>query len=190
MTPTNLPALREAVATIAARRQSGSSSFPREGGVVIYSTDLLGEKAVSDLVGAAPALLDELASLRDNDVRGRCIIEAAIQSPSIAHYMSHWEGRCLKAEADLDRLATDYTDLGELLFGEAEYEYGDVRGRVVSLLDEVAAAKAELAAVLAEREAFDQRWEQLHMFIVNLPSSQYTVDAVAYYMRQLEREVL
>ena len=59
-----------------------------------------------------------------------------------------------------------------------------------ALLDEVAAAKAELAAVLAEREAFDQRWEQLHMFIVNLPSSQYTVDAVAYYMRQLEREVL
>jgi len=59
-----------------------------------------------------------------------------------------------------------------------------------ALLDEVAAARAELAAVLAEREALDQRWEQLHMFIVNLPSSQYTVDAVAYYMRQLEREVL
>ena len=59
-----------------------------------------------------------------------------------------------------------------------------------ALLDEVEAARAELAAVLAEREALDQRWEQLHMFIVNLPSSQYTVDAVAYYMRQLEREVL
>ena len=144
MTPTNLPALREAVATIAARRQSGSSSFPREGGVVIYSTDLLGERAVSALVNAAPALLDELASLRDNDVRGTCIIEAAIRSPSIAHYMSHWEGRCLKAEADLDRLATDYTDLGELLFGEAEYEHGDVRPRVVSILDDLAAARAVL----------------------------------------------
>jgi len=141
---TSLPALREAVATIAARRQSGSSSFPREGGVVIYSTDLLGERAVSALVNAAPALLDELASLRDNDVRGTCIIEAAIRSPSIAHYMSHWEGRCLKAEADLDRLATDYTDLGELLFGEAEYEHGDVRSRVVSILDDLAAARAVL----------------------------------------------
>ena len=152
---TNLPALREAVATIAARRQSGSSSFPREGGVVIYSTDLLGEKAVSDLVGAAPALLDELASLRDNDVRGRCIIEAAIQSPSIAHYMSHWEGRCLKAEADLDRLATDYTDLGELLFGEAEYEHDDVRGRVVSLLDELEALKARTCATCRHQGAWE-----------------------------------
>ena len=70
MTPTNLPALREAVATIAARRQSGSSSFPREGGVVIYSTDLLGEKAVSDLVGAAPALLDELEAEREKHDEG------------------------------------------------------------------------------------------------------------------------
>ena len=169
----DLPLLREAVATIAARRQSGSSSFPREGGVVIYSTDLLGERAVSALVNAAPALLDELASLRDNDVRGTCIIEAAIRSPSIAHYMSHWEGRCLKAEADLDRLATDYTDLGELLFGEAEYEHGDVRGRVVSLLDELEAErekhdegayddmKAAKDKAEADLAALKARWDTL-----------------------------
>ena len=68
----SLPALREAVATIAARRQSGSSSFPREGGVVIYSTDLLGEKAVSDLVGAAPALLDELERVRKEPCACAC----------------------------------------------------------------------------------------------------------------------
>ena len=128
MTPTNLPALREAVAKYEAWKQNDDAGF----------------NELIDLCDALPTLLDELETLRDNDVRGMCIIEAAIRSPSIAHYMSHWEGRCLKAEADLDRLATDYTDLGELLFGEAEYEHGDVRPRVVSILDDLAAARAVL----------------------------------------------
>ena len=55
----------------------------------------------SAALNALPALLDEVEARRDNDVRGMCIIEAAIRSPSIAHYMSHWEGRCLKAETAL-----------------------------------------------------------------------------------------
>jgi len=184
----DLPLLREAVATIAARRQSGSSSFPREGGVVIYSTDLLGERAVSALVNAAPALLDELASLRDNDVRGTCIIEAAIRSPSIAHYMSHWEGRCLKAEADLDRLATDYTDLGELLFGEAEYEHGDVRPRVVSILDDLAAARAMTRHWKNRYALLESKWDAARAVLdsAQWPSSEangrllLNVDAAAW----------
>ena len=83
-------------------------------------------------------------------------------------------------------------DATGLMVADTADAYGIValRNAAPALLDEVEAARAGLAAVLAEREAFDQRWEQLHMFIVNLPSSQYTVDAVAYYMRQLEREVL
>jgi hypothetical protein len=52
--------------------------------------------------------------------------------------------QCVELQADLDQLATDYTDLGALLFGEAEYEHGDVRGRVVSLLDELETLKNEL----------------------------------------------
>jgi len=142
MTPTNLPLLREAVATIAARRQSGSSSFPREGGVVIYSTDLLGERAVSALVNAAPALLDEVERVRKEPCACAChSVGGHTDEPTMGMALMDMTRRCLKAEADLDKLATDYTDLGELLFGEAEYEHGDVRGRVVSLLDELEAER-------------------------------------------------
>jgi hypothetical protein len=135
----NIPALREAVAKYEAWKQNDDAGF----------------NELIDLCDALPTLLDELETLRDNDVRGMCIIEAAIRSPSIAHYMSHWEGRCLKAEADLDRLATDYTDLGELLFGEAEYEHGDVRPRVVSILDELEALKARTCATCRHQGAWE-----------------------------------
>ena len=42
--------------------------------------------------------------LRQNDVRGMNIVEAAVRSAPISDYINHWEGRCLKAESALAAL--------------------------------------------------------------------------------------
>ena len=126
MTDLSLPALREAVAKMtpgpwldngteatdedcqevileAPPRYDGEDfDVPVDGDMDRRKADIAGIVALRN---AASALLDELEAtrreLRDNDVRGMCIIEAAVRSPSISDYMNHWEGRCLKAEADL-----------------------------------------------------------------------------------------
>ena len=89
-------------------------------------------------LSALPALLDEVEAARAEATDLQEAIDINVGT------MKLLRDRADKAEADLDKLAADYTDLGELLFGEAEYEHGDVRGRVVSLLDELEAARAEL----------------------------------------------
>jgi len=91
------------------------------------------------------ALLDEVERLRKEPCACAChSVGGHTDEPPTGMALMDMTRRCLKAEADLDRLATDYTDLGELLFGEAEYEHGDVRPRVVSILDDLAAARAVL----------------------------------------------
>jgi hypothetical protein len=130
----NLPALREAVAKMTEWpwldngteatdedcQETIIETSPRYTGVdfeIPVAGDMDRRKAdiagIVALRNAAPALLDELEACRDNDVRGMCIIEAAIRSPSIAHYMSHWEGRCLKAEAEVDAKRIETTRLRE-----------------------------------------------------------------------------
>jgi hypothetical protein len=56
---------------------------------------------------------DLAAAVRDlqqNDVRGMNVIEAAVRSAPISDYIDHWEGRCLKAEAELDALKEKVCD--------------------------------------------------------------------------------
>jgi len=48
---------------------------------------------------------------------------------------------------ELEAARANYSDIAELLFGEAEYEHDDVRLRVVAILDELEAARAENAAL-------------------------------------------
>ena len=48
---------------------------------------------------------------------------------------------------ELEAARANYSDIAELLFGEAEYGHDDVRLRVVAILDELEAARAENAAL-------------------------------------------
>ena len=46
---------------------------------------------------------------------------------------------------ELEAARANYSDIAELLFGEAEYGHDDVRLRVVAILDELEAARADIA---------------------------------------------
>jgi hypothetical protein len=54
---------------------------------------------------------------------------------------------------ELEAARANYSDIAELLFGEAEYEHDDVRLRVVAILDELEALKARTCATC--RHAFE-----------------------------------
>ena len=52
---------------------------------------------------------------------------------------------------ELEAARANYSDIAELLFGEAEYEHDDVRLRVVAILDELEALKARTCATCRRR---------------------------------------
>lgn len=60
--------------------------------------------AAEDALARARA---EVEQLKRYDVRGMCVVEAATLSRSIADYVEHWEGRTLKAEAEVERLKAE-----------------------------------------------------------------------------------
>lgn len=61
---------------------------------------------IADLLAAIRTLREERDGLRhDNDMLTRGgIIEVAVRNPSVADYMTHWEGRAETAEAALAEL--------------------------------------------------------------------------------------
>ena len=57
---------------------------------------------------------EKLAEL-ERDLRSWGIIELAVRNPNVASHIEHWEGRALKAEAELSRLQGVIATMGEAL---------------------------------------------------------------------------
>jgi hypothetical protein len=62
------------------------------------------DKARRDLLMKAA---HQIRALRDEVAQWRTwgVIEIAVRNPNVSSYMEHWEGRALKAEAELARLS-------------------------------------------------------------------------------------
>jgi predicted nuclease with TOPRIM domain len=97
------------------------------------------------------------AALKDNDVRGMNIIEAAVRSPSISDYMNHWEGRTLKVEAALGQ---GQIELAHRVC-EAEAERDALRQRVTELEARDAVQYERMAHFEADNAALRERWDTL-----------------------------
>lgn len=62
---------------------------------------------VSEPAAATPPTRLEQLEREVADFRSWGIIEVAIRNPNVAEYMEHWEGRTLKAEAEIARLSSE-----------------------------------------------------------------------------------
>ena len=153
--PVNLPALREAVAKIAPCPKCSGAGF-----LVTNSSHAEHDAGCDGSCRNCPV------EVPDQDI-GPCDCEFAQANLTEADL---WRlASALPALLDeLEAAQANYSDIAELLFGEAEYEHDDVRLRVVALLDELEAARIELGKanigwtfdrncadrLLAERDVF------------------------------------
>ena len=89
----------------------------------------------------------EVKRLRERLTKS-CIIEIAVDNPSVSDWMNHWEGRCLKAEADLAALRASHAQAVEASFREGWSECCQSKmGDPIQFCDEAwqaSAAKARL----------------------------------------------
>ena len=94
---------------------------------------------------------------RDAEWRGWGIVEVAIRNPSVSDYMNHWEGRALKAEADLATLKAEVEELRQ-------------RDRVISRqIERHASGDDPLAHALREdRDKFEGEVKRLKAGIARL----------------------
>lgn len=77
----------------------------------------LAAHAFSSLRLAAEQRAEEIKGLKADLGQWRSwgIIEVAIRNPNVQSYMDHWEGRALKAEAELSSLKTEHDRLQRLV---------------------------------------------------------------------------
>ena len=138
MSDTSLPALREAVAKIAPCPKCSGAGF-----LVTNSSHAEHDAGCDGSCRNCPV------EVPDQDI-GPCDCEFAQANLTEADL---WRlASALPALLDeLEAARANYSDIAELLFGEAEYEHDDVRLRVVAILDELEALKARTCATCRRR---------------------------------------